>query len=85
MSQDKINTRAIEMAQEALTRIDSHEKVCAVRYNGINSTLEEIKEGQKGLYGRFWWAMTGLVVILLTALSGVIAAVYHMINIMVVG
>lgn len=41
--QDKVDTRALETAVRAETKINSHEKICSERY-------KEITDGQKGIF-----------------------------------
>lgn len=44
-------TAAETIAQAAANRIDSHEKVCSIRYEGINKGIGELKGILKWLVG----------------------------------
>lgn len=63
----------LELAQEALHKVDTHEAVCAERYkqihmmlNTIDGKLADSRADIKGLYSR-WWAVAGATVALLVA------------------
>ncbi len=53
------------MANEALVRIETHEKGCEARWSETNSAI-------KGLYRRLWW-MVGLLIGAQTLLIGYLA------------
>lgn len=40
----------------AYEKIESHEEICAVRYEAIGKTLQEVKDGLKG-HNRAAWAI----------------------------
>ena len=42
MSQEQLDTHAIEIANRALFIIENHEKLCDVRHEGIQSGLKRI-------------------------------------------
>ena len=66
--QKTLDTRALEVAMEARTKIDSHEELCALRYAGIENTMKNIMKGQDGLYSRFWAMAVGVISVLLTSI-----------------
>lgn len=42
-AQTQIDTRALEISKEALTKISSHEAMCAVKHETIQSSLTRIE------------------------------------------
>ncbi len=62
---EKAHDMAVEAKQEVVRveqKVDSHEKLCALRYETINTTMQEIKdsiaENLKRIYGKaFTWLM----------------------------
>ncbi|WP_139839870.1 hypothetical protein [Oceanibacterium hippocampi] len=74
-AQDQIDTRAIELAQQALSRIDGHEKICSQNQAALIARLAEIKSSIAGLYNRFWLAAVSLIG-LLVCVIGWLLAVY---------
>jgi len=54
MTENSLDSRAIEIAMEAKTLVNSHEKVCAERYSNIIEKLGDGKIEIRGLYTRFW-------------------------------
>lgn len=71
--QAAINTRALEMATQALTRIESHEQVCAERWKNVHSVLLGLKGSVDGLYSR-WWIVSGSLIIVLIGIVGFLLA-----------
>lgn len=43
-AQDQLDSRAIELANQALARIETHERVCKERWEASRRAQEEIKE-----------------------------------------
>lgn len=60
--QSHIDTRAIEIARNALSKIESHEDICALRQAQIMGKLE-------GLQTTMGWAMRGLIFLLLSIIG----------------
>lgn len=63
MSDDRVTARqAMERANEANHKIDSHEDICSVRYDSLDKTMKRIEALQldqdrkmDGIYTRLWW------------------------------
>lgn len=51
-AQDQIDTRAIEIAQRADSRIDGHELLCSERFKNLAGKVDELKSGQDRLEGK---------------------------------
>jgi hypothetical protein len=49
--------------------MESHEKICAERYENIHSSIEEIKQGNEKIWGIMWKAGVGGFSLLLTILG----------------
>ena len=64
MSQEQLDTRALELAKEAHSGLDTHEEICSLRYEVINSSLVENKQDIKGVYNRLW-AVAGILILTL--------------------
>ena len=56
--------------KEAMSKIESHEKECAIRYENIEKRLDQGQDKFKRLENMIW----GLYVLLIT--SGVIAGIF---------
>ena len=54
MTENSLDSRAIEIATEAKTLVTSHEQICAERYSNIIEKLGDSKTEVRGLYTRFW-------------------------------
>lgn len=78
--QDALSTRAIEIATQALTRVDSHEKQCSERYGEITRQHVETTDGQKAIFNKldqlqrngFWMWLTvagATITVLLTVVG----------------
>lgn len=50
--QQQLDTRAIEMATKALDRVETHERYCAERYEGIKDSLGKIEDGVQSVHDR---------------------------------
>lgn len=64
-------------------RIDTHEAVCAERYNNIFQFMSDIKEDLaenksdiKGLYSRFWTIAAATVGVLITVIILLVRIIY---------
>lgn len=101
-AQAVVDSRALELAAEAKQEarsaketskqeVKAHEDVCAIRYEGINTTMDAIKNEQsatqsmvKGIYDRLWKAALAVIAVLLACTAGLITAisvvVFHMIK-----
>jgi hypothetical protein len=60
--QRQIDTRAIEIARDALSKIDSHEEICSVRQSQIMGKLDS-------LHNTMGWAVRGLILLLLSIIG----------------
>ncbi len=58
---EKRADEAYSMALEARNKIDSHEKVCELRYQGIQSGVTTIVSRLDKTNSRIWWA-AGMVI-----------------------
>lgn len=63
--QDQLDTRAIELAKEALVRIEMNEKRVEDQLLGINTQLGSIGRNVNKLFDRFWFAALAIIGILL--------------------
>lgn len=68
MSQQEVNTEALKLAVEANARMDTHEKVCAERY-------QEITSGQKDIF-KILRGISWGVICLLVSIIGFLLAEY---------
>lgn len=66
---DAVEIRALEIAQEAKTKIESHEEICAIRYMGINASLSDIKK-------ILIWFFTGGATVALTVIGYLFVKLY---------
>jgi phage-related minor tail protein len=41
---DNMAEKALRMAEQAIARVDTHEKICAQRYDGIMSVILDVKK-----------------------------------------
>ncbi len=64
--QDQLDTRAIELAREALVRIEMNEKRVEDQLLGITTQLGSIGRNVNRLFDRFWFAALAIIGILLT-------------------
>lgn len=64
------------MAQNAITRLDGHERVCTERWTESRKTMERVEKGVAGLYTRWWGMAVGLVLALLGLIATVAAAAF---------
>lgn len=51
-------TNVCHEAKEAMGRIASHEEICEVRYNQINSTMERIESSTLSAHGNLYLAIS---------------------------
>lgn len=72
MGQEAVDTRALEVATEALTRVDSHEKHCSERYKTIVIQHQEVSEGQKAIFNKLDRFQRSQFLLWLTVAGGVI-------------
>lgn len=82
--QEQIDSRAIELARDALSRIESHERRCDERWTEVRKDLIEIKQavhgGNKELHDRIdelvnrWLRVAGWIIAGLLSLCGFLAA-----------
>ncbi len=63
--QAQLDTRAIELAQKAVTLIEIHERECARERALIAGSLGEIKASLNGMWSRLWAVAAGLIIVLL--------------------
>lgn len=71
--QDQLDTRAIEMASRALTKIEEHEKSSLVQHGQILGAIDALRSGVDKLFDRFWIASIAVIGLLL-AIIGFFAA-----------
>lgn len=87
-SADRIADTAKNTAQEALHRIDTHERVCTERYLQIVKNQEDEQERQKDRHeqnvgaiqtinDRMWLAAGGLIVVMLGLITTLILTSPH--------
>lgn len=72
-AQRQIDTRAIELAQTALNKIDSHEKVCQERWTAIAKSLGKVESGIADIFTRLW-VIAGAVIFVLLGIVGFLLA-----------
>ncbi len=65
LAQHQLDTRAIELAQKAVTLIEIHERECARERTLIAGALGEIKASLNGMWSRLWVAACGVIGLLL--------------------
>lgn len=70
--QSVVDQRARDMAQSAISKIQSHEDKCEIRDANKIVILDEIKDKLDGLYDRFWVAALSTIAMLTTACSTLI-------------
>lgn len=73
MNEEDLIQKALDRAQEAMdlakdahAKHDAHEKICSIRYEGINIAMIDIASVLKDIRGKMWAGLVGLVGILLT-------------------
>lgn len=64
-----LTTRALEASAQAKADMARHEAVCGERYERIDDTLQSIQGNIGALHARWWQAVIGLVVTLLSAIG----------------
>ena len=62
MSQESIDTRALEVATTALTKIESHEKTCESRYKELASIHDSFRKEFRMFY-------VGVIIVLVGAFA----------------
>ena len=68
--QRQIDTRALEVAVEALTKVDSHEVVCGVRYQELTRSINKV-------FDRIWYAALGMIIALMSIAGVLLSWILH--------
>ncbi len=71
VAQRQLDTRAIELAKEAVTLIEQHQRECTLERTHLASTLGEIKQAVGGLNSKMW-SVAGISIITLVTALGVL-------------
>lgn len=79
MLQDTLGTRALEIAQQALTKIEQHEDTCAKaneyqrrEYKNLREGIDRIEKQVNGLYSREWNTAKAVIALLLVCLGALV-------------
>ena len=70
--QRSVDTRALELAQKAVTLIEQHERECSLERSHLATTLGEIKTTINTLFGILWSVAGVSILTLIVALGTVV-------------
>lgn len=73
MTQEAIDTRALEIATKTAARFDAHDKFCDERNQEVREALERLQDAITKGFGRqtaLWLAMAGTVIVGLMTIVG---------------
>lgn len=69
--QEQLDMRAIELAKEALTKIDTHEQICSLRYTGIEKANNALFSELRKINSR-WLYVGGSIMLIMLTIIGVL-------------
>lgn len=67
--QEQLDTRALEMAGKALTKIEEHEKHSLVQHEQIIGAIGKLSASIDKLFDRFWIAAVAVIAILMAMVA----------------